>query len=385
MFIRLLTDSDKIEHEKVASQAFCFGTDFSDVEELPAPVMPAAFDEKTGALMADMEILGRDVSFGKERLSCATIGGVASKPEYRRHGAIRAILNEVSGNLASEYGWDIAILYPFNADYYKKFGYQSAGTCFELTVPFSALKNIEYSSAELYEGKNLDELLEFYNSFAKKYCLNFFRTDGYYFPETPYKDEKYTYMRRNGNGKINAYATFSVSREKSTVFVQELAYSDCESLLGILGFLKVYGGNFETLVFSKLPEDCRIVNFLTETEKTKIRLYSLGAARIFNLKSVLEKKEYPAGKGYFSIKVTDSVKRNCGVFAVEYENGKGTVTVSDDGDADVVLDERALNIILHGVKDAEELSYIPGAQLVNGNTQFFDAFKPTVCFFCDGF
>ncbi len=384
MIIRLLTENDNIAHEKVASQAWCFTTDFKDLS-LPAQIVPGAFDEETGELMADMEIYDRKVTFAGGELSCAAIGGVASKPEYRRRGAIRAIMNEVGGALAEKYKWDIAILYPFNVDYYRKFGYESAGDCLEIKAPFSALRNIPYSTAELYEGKNPGELLEFYNEYARGCSLDFLREDGYYFPEKPYGTGRYTYLWRNENGKIRAYATFVCGRDDSTVTVTELAYSCRASLEGILGFLRIYGGNYENVIFCKLPADCPIVHLLADCEKLKIRAYSVGAVRIFNVQSILEKTAYPVGKGSFTLKINDNIERNRGVYTVNYENGKADITKTAEGDADIVLDGNASAVLVRGVRGANELSYINGAQIINADSDFFKVFAPSVCFFCDGF
>lgn len=384
MIIRLLTENDNIAHEKIASQAWCFTTDFKDLT-LPAQIIPGAFDEETGELMADMEVYDRRVSFNGTALSCAAIGGVASKPEYRRRGAIRAIMNEVGGALAEKNKWDIAILYPFNADYYRQFGYESAGDCLEINAPFSALRNIPFSTAELYEGKNLAEVLEFYNTFAHGCKLDFLREDGYYFPENPYGCGRYTYLWRDKNGKIRAYATFVCARDDSTVTVTELAYSCRASLEGILGFLRIYGGNYKNVIFCKLPADCPIVHLLADYEKLKIRSYSVGAVRIFNVQSVLEKTAYPEGKGSFTLKINDNIERSCGVYTVNYENGKADITKNDDGDADIVLDGNASVVLLRGVRGAKELSYINGAQIINADSDFFKVFTPSVCFFCDGF
>lgn len=384
MIIRLLTENDNIAHEKIASQAWCFTTDFKDLT-LPAQIMPGAFDEKTGALMADMEVYDRRLAFNGSALSCAAIGGVASKPEYRRRGAIRALMVEVNGALTEKYGWDVAILYPFSVDYYKKFGYETAGSCLEIKAQFSALRNIPYGTAELYEGKNPGELLEFYNEYASGYNLDFLRDDSYYFPENPYAEGKYTYLWRDECGKIRAYATFGCSRADSTVTVFELAFADKPALMGILGFLRIYGGNFENIIFCKLPADCPLVHLLADYEKLKIRNYSVGAVRILNIASVLEKTAYPEGKGSFTLKINDNIERNRGVYTVNYENGKAEITKTDGGDADITLDGGTAAVLLRGVRGAEELSYIQGAEISNANSDFFKVFKSTVCFFCDGF
>lgn len=52
------------------------------------------------------------------------IGGVATLPQFRRRGAIRAIMKEGFRRM-NERGTVITILYPFSSKFYRKFGYES--------------------------------------------------------------------------------------------------------------------------------------------------------------------------------------------------------------------------------------------------------------------
>ena len=184
MKVRLLTPKDAPAHEMVASQAFCLSSDPAK-GRLPGEIMPGAFDDE-GHLMADMEIIPRRVNFCGNELRCAAIGGVASKPEYRNRGAVRALFNEMYGPLFDKYGWEVSILYPFSNSYYRKFGYGNVGRTLRITAPFSELKEYGFSTAELYDGSQLEEILGLYARCTAKDCLSFIRTDGKYFSGEPY-------------------------------------------------------------------------------------------------------------------------------------------------------------------------------------------------------
>lgn len=383
MIVRLLTQDDAQDNENLASQAFCGSADTTDCT-LPSDIMPGAFDDD-GTLMADMEVYDRKLGFFGDTLNCAAIGGVASKPEYRNRGAIRAVFNETFSALNEKYNWDVSVLYPFSLDYYRQFGYESAADSMELTMPFTCLKKLKRATAELYTGDQLDELLEFYNGLAKTQHISFIRTDTNYYDTKPYVSVKYTYMWRGADGKIGSYATLLPDRSEKIMMVSELFYSDKASLEGILGFLRCYEGNFRTLKFSKLSANCPVLSLISEPDKTTRKLFSTGAVRILNIENVLKKTKYPNEKGSFTVKTTDRLKQNCGCFHVEYENTAATVTRLDSDDADVVLDQNAANILFCGTAGPEALRFTAGAEIVNENPDFFKAFTPRNILFCDGF
>ena len=233
MIIRFLTKDDVAEHEKVASQAFVFSTDIHDPEaELPCEKVLGAFDDDNKTLFADLELYERRCHYDGGFLTCAAIGGVAAKPEHRGKGAVKALFHTVF----SENKYDISILYPFSEPYYRKLGYERVGNSVSATVPFTALAGIERNQdATLYEGNDTEQLLAIYNRCAAGYNLCFVRDTAEMFPDQPYLTKTYTYIWKN-----NAFATFSVDRGKSTVFVKEIYFDSCESMLGIVGFLRNY-------------------------------------------------------------------------------------------------------------------------------------------------
>ena len=385
MKVRLLTPEDASAHEAVASQAFCLSSDPSSAT-LPEEMMPGAFDDE-GHLMADMEIIQRRVNFCGNELKCAAIGGVASKPEYRNRGAVRALFEEMYGPLFEEHGWEVSILYPFSNLYYRKFGYENAGKTLRIKAPFSELREYGFSTAELYDESKLDEILELYARCTAGDCLSFIRTDGHYFSGDPYADVKYTYMWKDGNGKARSYATVIPDRDVRTVYVHEINYEDLESLKGILAFLNSFSGNFDYVVFDKVPEYSPIPKMILNDriKNIKTECGDVGAVRVMDVTGVLKKVSYPEEKCSFTIEVRDTIERNTGFYHVESEGGKCSVTKTAEGDADIVLGSSALVLLLTGVLSAEDAAYERGVTVINPSSDFFRVFRPRKIFFNDGF
>lgn len=385
MVVKNLTDEYAPMHERIASQAFDISLDPDKADKLPAEYMPGAFDEN-GTLLADMEICDKECFFGNGILRCAGIGGVASKPEYRNKGAVRAIFNKIfDGSLYGD-KWDISILYPFSDTYYAKFGYASVGMKCTAAFPIERLRGIERcNDVFLYEGEDSGKLIELYNKCASKYGLSFKRNCAENFPGKPYEARTFTYIHADKNGEYKSYITFSVNRGIRKLTVTELLASDSEGYLSVLGFLRNYDGAMNTVEFTNMSGYEPLLNFVIDKNKIERTSSYAGSVRILNLENVLKAKKYKCDNASAVISVNDTVKSNCGTFKITVKNGVSSVAVTDE-QPDIILDAVAeAKVIFDGIDDIEELDYIPGVQLINNNPDLEKIFGKNKILLCDGF
>lgn len=385
MEIRRLTDSDSREHNKVSSQAYVYGCDIDSNAHLSDRIVIGAFEGEH--LMADMAVTEAENFFGGNLLSCAGVGGVASKPEYRNRGAVRRLFEELfNGELLGK-KYDISILYPFSEAYYRKFGYEIMAKNLELSVPFKELGTApKNSDVELFDGTQTEELLRLYNAAASRFNLAFKRDDSGRFPSNPYASSNYTYMWKNADGEYRSLATFKIDRPNRIIRVSEIYWLDRESLAGILGFLRCFEGNQDTVIFEKLTVTSPVLSFISNERQIRQLGLNMGCGRIIDVESVLNKKRYPDEHGSFTVRIEgDTVAENNAAFSIEYENGKAEVKKTDK-EADVVLEPIAASkIILTGIGGAETLAYTNGAKQLNYNKDFYRAFPVENTFFVDGF
>ena len=368
MIIRFLTQNDVAEHEKVASQAFVFPCDpGAPGAVLPCEKVLGAFDDDNKTLFADLELYERTCYYDGALLTCAAVGGVAAKPEHRGKGAVKALFGTL-------FGWDrydISILYPFSEAYYRKLGYERTGCSLSVTVPFSELSVFERNrDAVLYEGADPARLLAVYNRCAARYNLCFTRETPEMFSAQPYLSQRYTYLWKN-----NAFATFSVDREKSTVFVKEIYFDSCASMRGIVGFLRNFESNQKKVCFQNLPENTPLLRFVEDLQNCEITLHRLGAARVLRPEKVLQAHRYPPEGGEFTARIGGDAYR------VTYGANGAAITKNDGRAPDVSMEiGRASQILLCGICDE---AYTPGLAVHNPASDFFRAFPPKTTFFSD--
>ena len=368
MIIRLLTPNDVVEHDKISSQAFSYSCDIHE----PASVLPCekvlgAFDDDNKTLFADFEIHERKCNYDGGILTCAAIGGVAAKPEHRGKGAVKALFDY----LFRENAYDVSILYPFSETYYRKYGYERVGNSVEITCPFSEISEIRRNNdVKLYEGNDADRLLEIYNRCAQKYNLSFVRENADAFSDKPYFSKNYTYIWKN-----NSFATIQIDRAKSTVFVSELYFDSCESLLGIMGFLRNFESNQKYFCIQRVPEDSPLLNFLPDLRRCDIQLHNTGSARVMNVEKILRLHEYPVQDGEFTLQICDDI------FHVTYSKTGVEIDKDQLRAPDLITDiNTASRILLSGLAHA---AYIPNLTIKNARSDFFQAFPPKTAFFTD--
>jgi predicted acetyltransferase len=75
-----------------------------------------------------------NIAFEGQAVPMCGIGGVATLPEYRRQGAIRAIMDRLLHQEREE-GTVFSYLYPFSFQFYAKFGYGPGCRRFRVELP----------------------------------------------------------------------------------------------------------------------------------------------------------------------------------------------------------------------------------------------------------
>ncbi|MBQ8182958.1 MAG: GNAT family N-acetyltransferase [Clostridia bacterium] len=385
MIIRKLTKDDFKQSAEVSASAYAYDIDDAIFDENVDTF--GAFINNGETLISQIVCSLRKNFYCGKRIGCAAVGGVASKPEYRRMGGVRATFDTVFEH-ALKNGADVSILYPFSIEYYRKFGYETILRCIRAECSFKAFDNIErFHEVTLATEENKDILKDIYTDIAKRNNMMFVRDNYENFCFTPYKSCRYTYFvnRKSTNG----YVTFTLDRSARIINICELLFSNKTALLNLLGFLKTYDGNYDTVNFYKLPLSSPVFEVLRDENRFIKRTYIYdGQARILDIENILNNTVYPEEKGNFTVKITDNqVKKNNAIFTVSYENGEGVVYKNITADYDIALDIPSATRIILGREGLtlNEISYIANTEIVTDCRDFLRAFPKCTTVFYDGF
>lgn len=385
MIIRKLTLDDYEQFSEVSASAYVYNAEETTFEEHVDNFGAFINDGKT--LISQMECGFKHNFYCGEKIGCAAVGGVASKPEYRRMGGVRATFNTVFQHALNE-GAIVSILYPFSIEYYRKFGYETILKCVHAECSFKTFENIErFNDVTLVTEEHKDIIKNIYTDIAKNNNMMFARDNWENFCFTPYKSCLYTYFVNRDDAK--GYVTFTLNRSARTVNVSELLFNNKTALLNLLGFVKVYDGNYDTVHFDKLPVASPVFEVIKDENRLVKRIYTYeGAARILDVEKILETTAYPIEKGCFSIKITDNqIEKNNGIFTVNYEDGKCTVQKGISTGYDIAMDIPAASRIILGREGLtlDEISYIANVEIKTDCTDFLKAFSRKTTLFYDVF
>lgn len=74
-------------------------------------------------IAAKLHLIPLEISFGDQIYSMGGIAGVATYPQYRRNGYVRAMLKHVLEKMRED-GHVVSMLHPFSVPFYRKFGWE---------------------------------------------------------------------------------------------------------------------------------------------------------------------------------------------------------------------------------------------------------------------
>lgn len=384
MVTRLLTKDDIEQFSQVSSTAYIHDaaeTEFDETKD----IFGTFTDD--GILISQIECGFKNNIYGKNVLKCAAVGGVASRPELRRMGGVRATFKAVFEN-ALKKNCDISILYPFSAEYYRKFGYETIMHYINAACSFKSFEKIpRFFDVTLVTDSCRQEITTVYKKAARTQNMMFLRENAETFCLTPFNSMQYVYFVNDGDNY--GYVFVKPCRKEKTIHVDEIGFSSPASLVQLLGFLRTYDGNYDTVIFEKLPLYSPIFNYLSDENKyISKKILIGGAARILNIESILLKTEYPKNHGKFTVKITDTeISANNGVFFVKYGDGECFVERINTDDYDLSLDILAASKIILGREgvSTEELNFIPGVCVKKDCEDFTRAFGKRSTVFYDDF
>lgn len=372
MEIRYIRPEEAVDYLKVSAASFIWKFDAEVDKEVEVPVL-AAFND--GKLVAGAEMYDFKTNYCGNILNSIVVSGICSLPEARRTGGVREIFNEI-GRAAVENDWVFGFLRPFSISCYEKFGYANLNRMFAIKIPFSNMAHIPRNTdVVLYTGEQLEELCALHNKCALNENLMTLREDKKHFCDTPLEEAEYTYFRRNASGEADGYIRFKVNRP-DTLDVKELFVLTSKALYGLLGFLRNYDGIVKNLLVRNQYPGSSLACIADRIDNVTYEYNGGTAGRIYNMQKLLENNAYPQEYGRFSILSLDEFEQNKGIFEVEYQNGKASVTRRTEGDYDISLTApAAARLMLAGEgHTAHTAAYIDGVEIKGDADSFFRAF-----------
>ncbi|MDR3051443.1 MAG: GNAT family N-acetyltransferase [Oscillospiraceae bacterium] len=356
----------------IGAIAFAFARD-EQKESAPDPQahtrIRAAFDD-AGRMTACLQILPFRVWLGQSVVDMGGIGGVASLPETRRQGNIRAIF-QASLREMWDRGMVLSALYPFSHPYYRQYGYELVRAARTLTVPmaaFSAFKPTSGSLRQYMPGQDDAPLRQVYAAFTRGRNLAPLRTDELWqkwLHKDPYATCQYTYLWYDGTGEARSYAVLQAENrpEGRALLARDVACCDLAALRELFGLFYSMGAQYHSFVWPKMPGWIDACTLFPEPYDAALQIERWGMARVLRVADALSYLPHPAEPGAYTLAVTDTwLPENQGLWRVDFCAGKAQVRRAPQGPADMDVDIPTLTQLVLGYLDLETLLWSrPGA------------------------
>lgn len=332
----------------------------------------AAFAADDRTMMSTFTVIPYQVYFDGHVLPMAGIGGVATLPEYRRQGGIRACFEKALPDMY-ERGMALSYLYPFSTVFYRKFGYELG--C-ERTLTKIRLDGMPVFEAEgsfhlLEPGSGLcGDIRQVYDDFASRYNLMTCDEDIEYDwvgKANPFRDVAYTYLYRSADGTPKGVLTYKpiVDQGQRTLDCTErFWFSDVEGFKALIHLLMRLKADHSHAQFF-LPTDVQLGQIVPEWSFDNVHRtqQAHGMVRVINAEAVLRSAKMH-GTGELTLQLhDDQIAQNNGCFRVVFKDGKVTAVERTASAPDMVLSIQDFSRLICGRYDVCDLHWLPGVQM----------------------
>lgn len=331
----------------------------------------AAFDDG-GEMMSTFTISDFSIYFDDHCCRMGGIGGVATLPEFRRRGGIRACFEAALPDMYA-LGYDFSYLYPFSTSYYRKFGYESCVQKFAWAVNLGLLNppKVEgtFRLAEKHRPltgaiRAVDRALEQHFNMMVQH-----RDEDYQWANDadPAVKQEFTYLWFDPEDTPKAYTTFKLASESDgrNLICSRFCFVDKDGFAGLLHLFKSLASDHTYVKFTTpaLPALQYLMPEWSLGAVTWSLLSNAGMVRVINVENVLKKARY-LGSGRCTLEIHDpQIQENTGRFAVTFADGKAQSVERTREDADAAMGISAFSALIAGVCDWNEAKRtLPGLE-----------------------
>ncbi len=334
----------------------------------------AVFDDREEIMMSSMIAAPYTMQFDGNEVPMVGIGGVATLPPYRKCGCTRACLTKVLQS-AYEEGKVISYLYPFSAEFYRKFGYGHAGERNRWKIRLDAIPDMpatgNYQLLDEIDGpaccetdlRRVDEAwFQGYNLMTRDEDIEYQSMRSL----RPYENTDYTYVYYDAELQPTAAVSYNKIEENgsNTMFCNRFVFKNaegCRAILSLIGRERAQYDHAEIL----LPDGFDLSAMIPEWKNGAVSCTreQYGMIRAVNVDQVMRCAK-ARGSGTLRIRITDDIiEYNNACFSICFENGSvNNVTKSEESE-DIALSINAFSTLIAGRCDPQMLPYLSDVKL----------------------
>ena len=313
-----------------------------------------------GELVAVARLLPLDVSLGGRTLSCVGLASLATLVEHRRRGHIGALIRGALVEMRQR-KVQIACLYPFDFEFYARFGWALADEKRSVTVapgalirdrPLGRVERCDMSSAlrtlhsTWISGYNLGVVRSPW--WIEHYTVAAYRT---------FQPQRRVYCYKSPRGIVEGYLMYIyVDGYGGKTIVLDFVAATARARAALLAFLGDLDSQTSEVELRAAPDDPLLAE-LRKPDAATVKSIPSAMLRVVDVKRALTGAFVGEDTGQVVIELEDrDAPWNRGRWKIGAQNGRSTVTKVSDQKADVVLSVQRLAQIVCG--------YLPATRAV---------------------
>lgn len=330
----------------------------------------AAFADDDETMLATMTVVPWTANFDGHPVPMGGIGGVASLPQHRRGGAIRACFAAALPDMFAG-GTLLSYLYPFSTAFYRKFGYELGCDWVKWRLKLSGMPAPDVSGYwRLSEPdcpltgdvRAIDRLRE-----GRYNCMVLNGDTEYlYLQDNPFVSRKYTYVYYDGADRPRAHMT--VAPGNGELDCPRFVFDDREGFLGLLALLKRLSADHSHATLY-LPDDMDLRGILPEWRFGNVQrtVEQRGMVRAVNVEGLLRLARMRS-EGRLRVAVKDTqIDENNDCFEVDFAPGRENRVRRVDAAPDIELTIQDFSRLIVGCCSPDSM-WLPEMKL-NGSLE----------------
>ena len=353
----------------------------------------AAYND-AGKMMSTFTISDYTIGFDGHNCLMGGIGGVATLPEYRRQGGIRACFEAALPDMYAR-GYDFSYLYPFSTAYYRQFGYECCVQKMKWVVNLGLLK-VPKTAGTVYlaeKGNPMTDAIQSVDQvIEKRFNMMVQHQDSDYkwcAEVDPAVKQEFTYVWFDAENIPHAYTTFKLANEPDgrNLVCSRFFFTNQDGFWGLMGLFKSLAADHLYLKFDTpvLPSLQYLMPEWSLGAASWNLQASAGMVRVVNVMNILKKARY-LGSGHVTLEIHDpQIRENNGRYAVTFSNGSAESVELTEAPADAVMDIPAFSALISGVCDWDDAKHTFRGLEVCRDDQFRQIFYRKPLMICDYF
>ena len=359
MLVRRTTPQEAGKVNELFSLAFALPQSMGPAADQRPHRIWAAFDEASGQMTSTLSAVDFTVHFDWGTCPMAGIGGVATMPQYRRQGGIRACFQKALPELY-EAGYEFSYLYPFSNDFYRQFGYESCVRKLVVRVNPKLLKPDPVEGRLcLAEPSMEDDIRAVDRVWESRYNMSVVHDSCSWIRDKQSEDTlEFTYLYFGRDNRPQAYTTFRSVTEDGVrrLKCRRFFFLSREGFQGLMRLFQSMACDYETVSFV-VPGSCDMEYLLPEWSMGALQmtLAPFGMVRVINAEQVLRKCHCHGCVGRLTVELHDPlIPQNNDTFTVDWKDGHVTSVERTELEPDAVLDISAFSALIAGACDLDQ-------------------------------